>query len=63
MDSASPIAKRTAGRAAAVVPGATFTFANGIHKAETVAARWLSLRRSSGHRDTYHHAPGEGPVA
>jgi hypothetical protein len=63
MDSASPIVKCTAGRAATAVTGAIFTFTNGMFKAEHVAARWLSLRRSRGHRDTYPRTYGEGPVA
>jgi hypothetical protein len=62
MDSAGPIAKRTAGRPSSAT-GAKFTFANGTIKAENVATRWLSLRRSRGYRDTYHRAHGEGPSA
>ena len=61
MDSASPIAKRTAGRQD-FVSGAIFTLANGIIKAENVATRWLSLRRSRGYRDAHRRTHGEGPA-
>ena len=62
MDSASPIAKRTAGRQD-FVSGAIFTLANGMIKAENVATRWLALARRRGYRDIQRRPHGEGTLA
>lgn len=59
MDSASPIALRTAGQIS-LGSGNDFTFAMGTTKAETVTSGRDALGRPRGYREAYRRSYGEG---
>lgn len=59
MDSASPIAQRTAGQPS-LDTGIDFTFAMGTNKAENVTSGRDALGRPRGYREAYRRSYGEG---
>jgi hypothetical protein len=59
MDSASPIAPRTAGRIS-VDAGTDFTFAMWTNTAEKFTFDRFTLDGSRGYREDYHRSYGEG---
>jgi len=62
MDSASPIAQRSAGQTSGDA-GTAFTFAMWTNKAEKLTSGWVTLGSPRGYRGAHRRSYGEGRPA